>query len=83
MNEVKLIYQLIGCKNKEYILGLDRVERSEYKSSHIYKGNFSEIEKAMCSRASNSIWRNNLGNGICKICLKNTLKEYNGRKKTT
>lgn len=65
-----------------YVLGLERTPYAENRfMSHIYKGQFDELEKPMCSRGWNrgkdsfSIWRNNIGKGICRNCLKNTLKD--------
>ena len=66
-----------------YILGLERGYEAEKRFvSHIYKGQYDNLEKPMCKRGWNrdegtafSIWRNNIGRGICKNCLKNTLKE--------
>ena len=77
--------KLIKCEMDGYIIGLDRSYNSDkIVVSHIYKGTFDEPEKPMCKKGWNrnngtgfSIWRNNLGLGICKTCLKNTLKEIN------
>lgn len=67
-----------------YVLGVDRStwKDSEKLISHIYKGKYDELEEGMCKRASDkngyfSIFRNNEGRGICKICLRRTLKELN------
>lgn len=82
MNKEELQRKLFYNKMEGYILGLDRSPNAEYRFvSHIYKGTFHNPEKPMCKKGWNrddgtgfSIWRNNLGLGICKICLKNTLK---------
>lgn len=76
-----LEYKLIDNDLPGYLIGLERTPGSEYnKVSHIYKGEFNNIEKPMCKRGYNradgfSIWRNNLGKWICRTCLKNTLKD--------
>lgn len=65
-----------------YITGLTRrVAPADNYVSHIYKGEYDSIEKGMCKKAYNyppsgfSIFRNNVTKGICKTCLKNTLKD--------
>ncbi len=63
-----------------YVLGLDRSRNNEHLVSHIYKGEYDELEKGMCPRAYDkyggfSIFRNNITRGICRTCLKNTLKD--------
>ena len=83
MKEISLLNKLFKCEMEGYILGLDRSPFSDTKyRSHIYKGTFSNPEKPMCKKGWNrnngkgfSIFRNNIGLGICKICLKNTRKE--------
>jgi len=66
-----------------YIIGLIREENAASRYvSHIYKGTFNDPGDPMCKKGWNrgsyySIWRNNLGKNICKVCLKNTLKEIN------
>lgn len=60
-----------------YIVGLGR-DYPHPKTSHLYKGDFSDPGKPMCARGWNrdggesySIWRGNHGvNGVCKICLR-------------
>lgn len=58
-----------------YIPGLSR-RRPGAKTSHLYKGDFSDPGQPMCARGYEvagdySIWRNNIGdNGICKVCLR-------------
>lgn len=64
-----------------FILGLDRsVDAEKRFMSHIYRGSFMEPGDPMCERGWNrlggySIWRNNIGRGICGICLKRVEKE--------
>ncbi len=65
-----------------FVTGLNRrIDNPDSYVSHIYKGKFSELEKGMCNKAYNyppngfSIFRNNVTKGICKTCLKNTLKD--------
>lgn len=60
-----------------YITGLPRDTNCESKLSHLYKGDFHEPGLPMCSYGWNrdggeaySIFRGNIGRGICKICMK-------------
>jgi len=83
MNKHKLEIKLLNNKLEGFTLGLKRTHNAHNRLvSHIYKGSFNKLEKPMCKRGWNrnngkefSIWRNNLGKGICKICIKNTLEE--------
>jgi hypothetical protein len=83
MDIKELEFNLLICKMDGYIIGLDRsVEHFESRHSHIYKGTFSEPTRAMCKYGCDedggfSIFRNNPGIGICKNCLRNTLKDLN------
>jgi len=58
-----------------FIVGLSR-RRPGAKTSHLYKGTFSEPGQPMCKRGYESagdysIWRGNVGeNGICAVCLR-------------
>ncbi len=60
-----------------YLLGLDRSRANEHLMSHIYKGEYDGPMEGMCSKAPYSIFRNNLTRGICRTCLKNTMKDIN------
>lgn len=65
-----------------YVLGLDRSRPNHNLVSHIYKGEYDELEKGMCPKAYDehggfSIFRNNLTKGICRNCLKNTFDDIN------
>lgn len=67
-----------------YFIGLERSENAENRFvSHVYNGLYDGPMVPMCARGYNrgkdsfSIFRNNLGRGICKVCLKNTLKKIN------
>lgn len=75
--------ELTGWDKVGYSTGVDRSLRGQQGllRSHIYKGEYDNLEKPMCNRGyrdkknkSFSIWRNNFGSGICRNCLKNTLK---------
>lgn len=75
------IMKLLKSEMDGFLLGLDRIPVPECnrKKSHIYKGEFNSIEKPMCPKGYNrsygfSIWRNHAGAGICKNCIKNTVK---------
>lgn len=75
--ETKLHNQLFKNEAEGFILGLERSYNSENKHvSHIYQGTFSEPGAPMCPKGYNrgtdgySIWRNNIGLGICRRCLK-------------
>lgn len=69
-----------------YVTGLDRSRvDTDNIVSHIYKGQYDDLEKGMCKRAYNknggfSIFRNNVTKGICRICLRNTFKELSHAK---
>ena len=73
MIEEELFRKLLDFSMPNYLIGLNRL--NERAVSHIYKGTMGNIKKAMCNKVPSSIWRNNLGSGICKTCLKNTLKD--------
>lgn len=84
LHNALFMFKLTRHNSVGYILGLDRSPNAESRFvAHIYKGQYDDIEKPMCKRGYNrgktgfSIFRNNYGKGICKTCLKNTLKELN------
>lgn len=74
---------LFQAKMPGYILGLERTPGAENRfMSHIYQGTFSEPGDPLCPKGWNrdngesySIWRNNLGRGICGNCMRKLLKE--------
>jgi hypothetical protein len=82
--ETKLHNDLLKNEAAGFILGLNRIPEPECLrlSSHIYRGTFNEVGDPMCPRGWNrgedgySIWRNNIGKGICRTCLKAAAKEY-------
>ena len=81
--EAKLHNDLFSLKCNGYILGLERSPNSENKHvSHIYRGTFQEPLEPLCPKGYNrdkdgySIWRNDIGLGICRVCLKNLIKEW-------
>lgn len=60
-----------------YITGLVRDPGCENKLSHLYKGDFADPGMPMCRYGWNrddgesySIFRGNIGRGICKICMR-------------
>lgn len=61
---------------KEYTLGLNREPLADKKwKAHLYQGTFGDPGWPMCWRGWNrdkgtaySIWRNNLGLGVCEDC---------------
>jgi len=63
---------------QEYMPGLDRDYRADERfRAHLYRGTFSDPGWPMCRRGWNrdqgtaySIWRNNTGLGICRICMR-------------
>lgn len=83
-NKINLSYELLNFSLKSYVLGLDRSPGSDKKFvSHIYRGSFNYIDEPLCPKGWNrdggksfSILRNNVGKGICKVCMKNLEKEY-------
>lgn len=88
-NELKLHNDLFRCEAKGFVLGLNRIPdpKCNKLSSHIYRGTFTDPKEPMCPRGYNrgkegySIWRNNIGKGICRTCLKNAAKEYSQNNK--
>ena len=58
-----------------YALKREPYSERNYKS-HLYMGTFGDVGKAFCNKAPSSIWRNNLGTGICKQCLKKLHKQH-------
>lgn len=57
-----------------YVAGEDRNEPDQV--AHLYRGTFQRTGNPMCRRGWNrlngfgwSIFRNNLGSGVCKVCL--------------
>lgn len=80
---VRLHNDLFKMEAEGFIIGLERSPGAENKKvSHIYRGTFSEPGEPMCplgynrGKDSYSIWRNNIGLGICRRCLKNAAKQY-------
>jgi len=65
-----------------YIIGLERTPGAENRfMSHIYEGSFDDPGDPLCPKGWNrdngkgySIWRNNLGRGICRNCMKKLTK---------
>ena len=81
--EAKLHNDLFKMEAKGFLLGLERSPGSENRHmSHIYRGDFGDVGEPLCPKGYNrgkdgfSIWRNNIGKGICRMCLKNAAKEY-------
>lgn len=77
----KLYNQLFKMEADGFILGLERSPFSENKhKSHIYRGTFSDPGEPLCPLGYNrgkdgySIWRNNIGLGICRRCLLNATR---------
>lgn len=65
---------------RSYVPGEDRNEPGTV--AHLYRGTFRRVGNPMCQRGWNrlngfgwSIFRNCLGAGICKICLRRALKK--------
>lgn len=65
---------------RAYVTGEDRNELGCV--AHLYRGTFQRVGNPMCRRGWNrlngfgwSIFRNNLGSGICKVCLRRALKK--------
>jgi hypothetical protein len=61
-----------------YISGEDR--NDPRAKAHLYRGTFERPRGPMCRRGWNrlngfgwSIFRNNLGSGVCKVCLRRAL----------
>lgn len=66
---------------RAYVIGLDRNEQGSV--AHLYRGTFQRVGNPMCRRGWNrsngfgwSIFRNCLGRGICKVCLRRALKKF-------
>lgn len=64
---------------KEYVVGLDR--NDQHLVAHLYRGTFGYPGRPMCVRGWNrsdgcsySIFRNQYGPGICKICMRRAEK---------
>jgi hypothetical protein len=60
---------------RSYVSGQDRNEPDAV--AHLYRGTFRKFGSPMCRRGWNrlgghgySIFRNNLGGGLCKVCLR-------------
>lgn len=69
--------ELIKNEVPGLIIGLKRVPLPKCNTyhSHVYTGTFSDPEEPLCPYGWNdgdgySIWRGNVGRGICKRCLK-------------
>lgn len=80
MRDYEIEHKLITHDYPGYILGLDRLKPAA--RSHIYKGTFSDPEEPLCPKGyredgSYSIFRNNLGSGVCRTCLKNLISLIN------
>lgn len=80
MSENEIYARLLNHNMPGFIIGLDRSANAGTRFvSHIYRGSFSNPGDPMCPRGWNredgySIWRNNLGRGICKTCLRAVAK---------
>lgn len=81
--ETKLHNDLFKLQAVGFLLGLERSPDSDKKHlSHIYRGSMQDVGEPMCPKGYNrgkegfSIWRNNIGLGICRNCLKRAAKEY-------
>jgi hypothetical protein len=67
-----------------YILGLVREPKARDRFvSHLYKGTFADPGLPMCKLGWNrgdsySILRNNIGKGICKVCLRRAQQGKDG-----
>lgn len=48
-------------------------------NSHLYRGTFNDIQGGVCAKAPASILRNNLGRGLCKVCVRVAYREYLAR----
>lgn len=77
-----IIKKLHNCELNGYITGMNRsVTWTDSLVAHIYRGTFNEPENGLCKKSMDenggySIFRNNIGRkGICKICLRNLIKE--------
>lgn len=78
--------QLIIADSEPFgvIIGLNRIPTPECNTyhSHLYYGTFSDPKEPLCpygwnrGKDSYSIWRGNVGRGICKRCLKRAYREY-------
>ena len=69
----------VRIAKRSYVTGQDRNEPRAV--AHLYRGTFQRVGNPMCHRGWNrlngfgwSIFRNNLGSGICKVCLRRALK---------
>ena len=85
MTQANIYRALINKELDGYILGLERTPGADIRFvSHIYQGTFSDPQEPLCPKGWNrdnghaySIWRNNVGRGVCKFCLKKLYKILN------
>jgi len=75
MNEEELIQKLLDFEMDDYLLGVNRLNIGN--KAHIYRGSFNEVGEGMCKKAPSLFARNDVGTGLCKMCIRFTLKEIN------
>ncbi len=71
------LMKLINCDLEGYITVVDRSKDYHVRTTHIYRGTFSEPEEGLCRYSPDSFFRNNFNGEFCKLCVKNLLKEIN------